>query len=427
MITTSKKSLIISTYAPPMIGGPMIIYNLFSQFPKNSYSLMVGYSAIKNQPHNNNYWLAGKYFFYDHPRKTKKDMINEDAGLPPKSQNINQINKKLWSIINFFINKLLLFKRIDILINLLMQTLIVVKRGINIVKKNNIDILIGISGDGLALISTYLIHKFTKKEYIIYLFDLYKGNKFTPSIKLLSNIIEPLIIKNAKKIIVTNQGTKELYLKRYGNLQIEIIYNAIFSDKYEQINTDFKPSSPFKIIFTGHIYWAQEQSVINLIKAIQLIKDIKINLYLYLPKCPEIIKNLSKNYKNVIISKVEPEKIPEIQNQADLLFLPLAWETEAPQIIQTATPGKFTDYLISGRPMLIHAPEYSFISQYVKKNNIGLVVDQNNIKILANEIEKFFKNPNSGLEYVKNAQHIFYDKYTVKANANKLYNLINEL
>jgi len=57
----------------------------------------------------------------------------------------------------------------------------------------------------------------------------------------------------------------------------------------------------------------------------------------------------------------------EIQTQADILFLPLSWHTKSQKIIDTATPGKLTDYLISNRPILIYAPASTFLAQYAKK------------------------------------------------------------
>ncbi|MFA5134763.1 MAG: hypothetical protein WC505_03130 [Patescibacteria group bacterium] len=426
MIETKNKALILSTYAPPMMGGPMILYNLFSQFSGNSYSILTGYSAIKSQPHDNKYWLNCDYYFYDAPDKTKLDMINGDNAHKKAGVNTQKVNAQWWKRITYFITKILYFKRIDMLVNMLMQLVIIVRRGITIVKKNGIEVLIGISGDGLALIAAYVIHKITKKKYILYLFDLYRGNNFSPSIKWLARIVEPTLVRSASKIIVTNSGTKDLYNKRYGNVPIEIIYNAIFSEKYANLNNDYSPSEPYTIIFTGNIYWAQEQSIVNLIKAIGQINQIKVNLQLYLPKCPDSIKNLVENNERVSISKASPEEIPAIQNKADLLFLPLAWDTKAPEIIQTATPGKFTDYLIAGRPMLVHAPEYAYVSQYAKKFKLGLVVDHNDISILAQAITDFFMHPHGGTEYITNAKKIFFKNHDVYKNAQNLASIINK-
>ncbi|MBU0597479.1 hypothetical protein KKF61_00605, partial [Patescibacteria group bacterium] len=281
-----KKTLIITTYAPPMMGGPMILYNLLSKFPKDKYSFLTGYSAIKTQPHDNKYWLDCEYYFYDEPHKTKRDMINEDNAQKHSGTIVKKANTKWWAPISKIITKLLYIKRIDLLVNMFLQLVVVVRQGVKVVKQNKIDVLIGISGDGLALISAYIIHKITKKKYKIYLFDIYKGNKYSPSIRWLANFIEPLLVRNASKIIVTNEGTMNLYKKRYGNIPIEIIHNAIFSDNYEGLNSEYDPVEPYNIVFTGHIYWAQEQSVINLINAIRRINKIQVNLKLYLPKCP---------------------------------------------------------------------------------------------------------------------------------------------
>ena len=77
--------------------------------------------------------------------------------------------------------------------------------------------MLGISDYGPAMIGTYLLHKITKKPFSIYLFDIYKGNFLPFPGGLLSRIFEQSIIKKAVQIVVTNQGTKEFYQKRYGD------------------------------------------------------------------------------------------------------------------------------------------------------------------------------------------------------------------
>ena len=69
-----KKVLIISSYAPPAIGGPQNLYNLFRDLPKDSYYVLTSFYNIDNDSAKKGAWLSGEYFFYDNFKKTAADL-----------------------------------------------------------------------------------------------------------------------------------------------------------------------------------------------------------------------------------------------------------------------------------------------------------------------------------------------------------------
>ncbi|XOU94774.1 MAG: glycosyltransferase [Candidatus Kerfeldbacteria bacterium] len=424
-----KKILLVTTWAPPMTGGSVNLSTIFSQFHSDSYSILTSYRIITSVMHNSSDWLPCRYYYYDQPKKNNYKCADCVNNIHNKRQInvINQNNKDKKNNQILKIKQLLNFKGIYNLIIFFYQIIIITYQGIKTIRKEKTEILIATSGDGLAMISTYLIHILTKKPYTLYFFDIYYGNNFLPSINLLSKFAEPIIVRNAKKIFFTNQGTDDLYKKRYGILPTEIIYNSIFSKSYTRVKELYKPKPPFKIIFTGHIYWPQEQSVLNLIEAVKKIQNIKIELYLYSLKTPDIIKETTKDQKNIFLGIAHPSEIAKIQLSADILFLPLAWNTPSPEIIRTATPGKLTEYLISGKPILIHAPKYAYVSKYAKENKFGLVIDNNNIDNLQEGIIKLLTDIKYSNTIINNANKTFYQNHDAIKNAKKLTNTLNNI
>ena len=71
-----------------------------------------------------------------------------------------------------------------------------------------------------------------------------------------------------------------------------------------------------------------------------------------------------------------PQAIIKIQKEADILYLPMAFEQLPPEIIRTASPGKMSEYLAVGKPILVHAPGYSYVSNYAKREGWGYVVNE---------------------------------------------------
>ncbi len=93
----------------------------------------------------------------------------------------------------------------------------------------------------------------------------------------------------------------------------------------------------------------------------------------------------------------------EIQRSADILFVPLSFKTKYPLVINTSSPGKTYEYLVSGRPILIHAPRSSYLAKYAKKQNFALVVDEENIEKLKEAIKKLIYDKLLVNQLVENA------------------------
>jgi glycosyltransferase involved in cell wall biosynthesis len=298
--------------------------------------------------------------------------------------------------------------------------------GYLLVQRRNIRGLVGISDAGPALISTYLLSRLCRLPYVIYLFDLYLGNDLGILANYLARVFEPIVMKRAAAIFVTNEGIAEYYRRRYGHaFKPVLLYNSIFPTQYERLRTPYMAVHPYRIVFTGSVYWAQEQSLLNMIQALDELRDPEILLDLYVPNPPEsIIKHIG-NRNNIRISAAPASEVPRIQCGASILFLPLSWNTASPDIIATATPGKLTDYLASGRPILIHAPPYAWVNQYAKQEDFGLVVDEENIQQLRNSVLKLIADRRFALRLIRNATKTFYKNHDATKTAPRFIHALN--
>lgn len=413
-----KKILIISSYAPPAIGGPQNMYNLLRDFPNDTYCILTSYYNIDNFSAKEGWWLSGEYFFYDKPKATKEDRQKDTN---EHQKNLGTFFQKFKFIVkrSSFIRTLAGFPIIAT------QILAIIEEGKKNIKKENIDILVGFSDYGPALIGTFLLHKITKKPYHIFMFDLYRGNFLPFPGGLLARYFEKAIFRNAEKIIVTNDGTKKFYEKRYGeNIteKIVIIYNSIFPENYnndQNIDNSKKGSDENgrTILFTGRIYWPQIGALKNLISAVESMRE-NIKIKIYSPSPRDYLDKIGiKESEKVVLDVATPQEIPGIQKKADILFLPLSWNTKSQAIIDTATPGKLTDYLMSGKPMLIHAPATSYIIQYAKENNFARCVENESITDLQDAITQLLSDSEYTDKQIANAQTTFWKNHDANKNA----------
>jgi glycosyltransferase involved in cell wall biosynthesis len=401
-----------------MIGGPKNLYNLFSLFPRDSYVILTSASAIDPQSAATGSWLPGKYVYFD---RKGGDTIPGDESAAGERDRI-PIRRR----ISVLIQRIPLFgiALLDALY-LLLNLPKIMRSARKVIREDGITRLLGISDGGLALLGTYLTHKWSGLPYSLYLFDLYRGNNLTCFTHAVARILEPRLIQNAEVVIVTNETTGEYLRQRYGSsFRLEIVHNSAFPEDFEGLRTPPSGEPPFKILFTGNVYWAQEGAVLNMIRAMDLLRDLPVELDLYCPQVSAPVRSAGIGRPNVRLTSAPQSEMSRVQSEATLLFLPLAWGTDAPDIIATASPGKFTDYLASGKPILVHAPEYSYIARYTKEHDVGIVVDQDDVGVLAGAVREFLQEPACGSRYVENALKVFKTHYDARENAKMLWGFL---
>ena len=100
----------------------------------------------------------------------------------------------------------------------------------------------------------------------------------------------------------------------------------------------------------------------------------------------------------------------------------MGFKTPAPEITQTATPGKLPEYLISGVPILVHAAPDSYISEDAKKYGWGMVVDKSDPEVLAAGIKRLLSDNKLRKKLVSNAFKVAKKRHNDKLIAAQFLN-----
>ena len=203
----------------------------------------------------------------------------------------------------------------------------------------------------------------------------------------------PGIIKKADKIIVTNECLKKEYESLYGITTV-LLHNPTDLKRYPISNYGSFSQDETRIVYTGDVGEAHYDAFRNIIAALEMIgnHDIRIHIYTGRRKARLIKERITGPFV-VVHPHQHISSIPKIQQNADILFLPLAFHSDFPEfIINSASPGKMGEFLAAGRPILVHAPPGSFVSWYFKKHGCGLVVDSPSVKELASAIRRLMKD-----------------------------------
>lgn len=253
-------------------------------------------------------------------------------------------------------------------------------------------------GDLLDLPATYFAARRAGARFHIYMFDRYSDQwrsrgHWLFRIRFLGRIVERFLVRGAIQTIAPNEQLQSDLEQDYG-VKCTVIHNPCDLSQYSL--TDAGPSSKtdqvVQIVYTGAIYDAHFDAFERLLDALDEMPDKNIQLHVYTAEALTNLKEHRISTRAHIHAHKHPRDIPSIQQHADILFLPLAFNSPYPAIIRTSSPGKMGEYLAAGRPILVHAPRESFAASYFRKHECGIVVDEPATSFLIRAIESILSD-----------------------------------
>jgi glycosyltransferase involved in cell wall biosynthesis len=175
--------------------------------------------------------------------------------------------------------------------------------------------------------------------------------------------------------------------------------------KNHQRNNYELSNSP-TILYAGRIGLGIEASLELIARAIkQVNKELKISIKFVLQtkekplwidnyQCVEH-KNFSSYYD-----------LPKIFSENDFLLLPYDFSKKSIRYIRYSIPTKAPEYMVSGTPIIIFAPEETAIVKYAKKYEWAKVITENNIIEISEAIKQLIGNKEMRQRISKNAINI---------------------
>ena len=290
------------------------------------------------------------------------------------------------------------------------EVLVIIVDGWRVIRQEKIGhiIISPLTGSGNMWLAMCLLHWLTRIPISLYLFDMFSqmcNNTFDLRIR---RLIERKLIPVASQVFVNSKPLGDLYKQRLGANCI-VLHNPIeypSSIQNSHINNNKINSSTkdiWKIVFTGMIYELHQDPLINLIKVIDKLSNVE--LHLYTPVTEDKLRWRGIFGKRVIYHGfVSSKDALEVQASADILFLPISFESEDMDFIRTASPTKLTDYLASGQVILINAPNYSYASWYGKKFRCAEVVNKSDVDMCYKAVSRLINDKNYREHLIANAK-----------------------
>lgn len=235
----------------------------------------------------------------------------------------------------------------------------------------------------------FLAGRWARVPVVAHYFDWYGMQWPTRPRRMAALWIESRIIRGLDAVIVPNEALRDTLVARYG-VQPVVIHNPCHEHALTQPTDPKWPSDDgeISVVYTGAVYHAHFDAFRNLALALAGSAPAGMRLHVYTSQPPSVLQDQGIEGRIVSHAHLPTDSIAEVQRHADVLFLPLAFESPIEEILRTSAPGKMGDYLATGRPILVHAPPDSFLSRYFKEHECGVVVDTNSPSAVAGALER---------------------------------------
>ncbi|MDR7131767.1 glycosyltransferase involved in cell wall biosynthesis [Algoriphagus sp. 4150] len=193
------------------------------------------------------------------------------------------------------------------------------------------------------------------------------------------------------------------YQRRYGS-KFKTFHNPVDLDIWEpKANVEKYAEKECSILYAGRTGFGIATSLKAFASAVERFNetsDIKIKFYI------QTAEELAwtQDFQHTIHRKLIPyDKLPQLFQSMDFLLLPCDFSDKALKFLKYSMPTKAPEYMITGTPIIILAPEETAIFQYGKEYNWAFTISDDDPDFLYKRLKEIVSNTEAKWEISQNA------------------------
>jgi glycosyltransferase involved in cell wall biosynthesis len=429
---SNKKIIFFESVMHEQNSASITLINLFQKWDKNNLFFIATEDEItksRKYGFKNFYKLGKKEYVHAFPFNlfSKKDKHNDNikaqkSVLESKIDvSSNKDKKSVLGLFKIFINRIIVFLNVDLIFHrcVLSQDL---EKWILDIKP---DYVYATLSSRYSILFMLELHRKTKTPIVVHILDdwpttIYNKGIFKVFLKRLidKELIELLSIATIK-IGISNQMAIE-YKNRYGG-DWHYFHNPVLMDEPKKRTlADINQNSPLKIGYFGRIGTANKNTIDILIEVFDKSRSFpQLNFDIYSLEYSNTGRN---TFYKPFISQAEMKLVIR---EYDFLILPISFLNDEALFAKYSMPTKLSDYMASGVPIIMIAPDGIAISNFFKHNNCGFIINSNDKDLIEKELINIFElDKNSIINIINRANEICYNNFSnhiVLDKFNKLF------
>lgn len=205
------------------------------------------------------------------------------------------------------------------------------------------------------------------------------------------------LVESADVHLSISQAMSDEYFKRYKKT-FTPFRNPIEINSWKTfIKTDWSFNEEVNIIYTGRLAVPNINALYTFCQVVDELNaaGYKINLKIYSIDVNPKFQDKIQNFKSISINKAVPfGQIPALISKFDIALLPIDFTRKGIDYARYSISTKTSEYMISGVPILLFAPEEVALTDYARKNDCMYSVYKNDKNILSQALLSLIKNEN---------------------------------
>jgi glycosyltransferase involved in cell wall biosynthesis len=297
----------------------------------------------------------------------------------------------------------------------------------DVLTRERCDAVVACTGDLLDMPAACLAAARARVPFYAYVFDHYSYREWkSPARRFWAGRIEPWLMRRASRVIVPNEVLRDDLRRRF-RVEASVVYNSFDLSPYAGPDGVRPEGGGGRIVYTGDIYEAHYDAFANLLEAIDRLGREGVGLHAYTARTAEELAGHGVRGRGLVLHGPRPpSEIPGIQRGAGLLFLPLAFNSPYPELVRTSATTKMGEYMAARRPVLVHAPEGSFVSRYFREHECGVVVDRDDPGALAEALGRLLDDEGSQARLVERGWERVRADFRVETAREKFREILSE-
>ena len=271
-------------------------------------------------------------------------------------------------------------------------------KGLQLIYTEKIDFIFSTSPIPSAHMIGYLLKKITKRPWIADfrdpVWDEYMNLK---GVQLRARkYIEKKSVLNSDLLVMTTDGIKKLFLKRYPflkNKKLEVIPNGYDENDFKHIySMNARHQSRIKLIHAGLLEQIDRDPVpffksVSMLLKTKKITESHITINLYAPGNDDYYKSIIKEYGIENIVKIQ-QRLPYTDILREMFNSDVLLLFQGPSC-DTQIPAKLYEYLRISKPIFALTSESGETGKIIKKLKAGIIVPPDQPETIALRLNGF--------------------------------------
>jgi glycosyltransferase involved in cell wall biosynthesis len=262
------------------------------------------------------------------------------------------------------------------------------------------------------LVATFLAARRLRLPFYVHMHDLWRDNLSADTAAArFAGVWEPFILRQATRVLCMTEAMQKHYEKQY-DLQTEILPHSIPEQDYQRAPRAMLPPRLPKptALFVGAVNPAMNLDALKVLAAASELLPKEYELLYCTPTDLPTLHRLGIQSSRLQVRYVSRAEVQHLQSAAHVLIAPLSHKNCAMEEVRTVFSTKLLEYLISGRPIVVFAPEDSYHATSARKHGWGYVVTEDSPAALAAAIVHVTTDENLAAALVHRALHEAYSR-----------------